>query len=1218
MNKSYNSSVDTEPAGWEHLPPALRMAAMSGHVNPRYTGDRKKADTALSAALKESFDNRNSGPRYNWDRSKTRSSRQIQTEHEERRKSLREGAEAVRRHLAQLDGTSPAIGSVAASSTASASIKNAANSQHDTALLRKKLKKVEKLIATETPGCKEYKKLQKKRAEYISQLGEVEVDDVVSDGAIYHKKQLCFEAGQKREESERAATENPEMQRDAEASELRRQEKEAADEAERRKKETIREEARRLREEALEKKRHDEEQAEEAHNRRRAMGEEARRRNGEALARKQIEGEAAEVKERRKQEALIEEATQLKEKTVERRSREKESAIVPKALTSSAYEMDEAKRKKAFLEEARALKQAAMEKKRQEELAAADIRINEAKRKESFLEEARQLKAAAMAKKAAEEAEEVTRRANAEEEEERRRIEAVEAEQELMQLRDAQRREEEIARSEQARNERKQEASQEYLDRRSLSEPYSENTRKILRELESMEDRNKKLEKSLVQNGIPLSEDIPYEVAKDKIAEITESMKDLASADMDPGVLEKKYNYLEEQLAKYSNALMLTDEYAEEQKRSEQEWEDAIETDNVNALMKIRSHMPVNVKIMTENELATTPTPNGKCLPKSLAKKFKRTNILQLLRVNPDEIEKMHPSLLEGIRTTGLTLTERRAIHEHLRDVSDRWEQKLSDPSSQKKYQWFQALKFKFKEMLNAYTTHVDKYGPPGNHPYAKRDESIGGGCPLLGNQCPLKADAVFDYSEDYGHPKGAIFESEGQSSMSRFTRKNSQPRNDSKSMESVTKIMDELRERLSLDSFETDVDKKLLRELFHLERRTRSLEKQLTQAGLALPQEDISYDVAKGKVAEITEEMKKIATKMGITSDVREMTRLESEFGRLSQELDKYNNAMMLTKEWTKEQEDKEKQWEVSVAPDNFEALQKIWRHMPVNIRDLSEEVLSSAPTLNGKTLPKAMAKKFKRTNILMLLRMDPADIEPMHPSSLEALRTTGLTLTERRALHEHLKTVAPKWQASSNDKMSERRWMWHASLKGKFKEVLENYEHHVHHYGPPGNHPYAARSDPTSGGCPLLGNLCPVKADLVTDYHDDYGFPDYSVYMKENVARSNLMTMEELERRRREDEMEYCGHGCPPVPSPAANNGVYEESTFGHMGVGLISAVQVSSKNEALSTNSSTAPKPALEGLMAEMHDKGAATKVTAPDSPSKRMKLGMLAAITGRGQK
>jgi hypothetical protein len=1170
----------------------------------------------------------------------------MEIDQEERRKTLREEAEAMRRRLEQLDGK---ISSVTATTVPTSPVKDKSTisgvlsetKAHDAELLRKKLKKVEKMIAKEAPGTKEYKKLQKKRAEYRSQLDDMsDSDDPASSSAVVEaeaddrKEQLRLQARRKREEAENAAAEKLQLQRDAEAEERRRKREEeqaaaeAAEEQERQRKEAIREEARRLREEAIEKKRREEEQAEEAERQRKeAIREEARRIKEEAMKKKRREEEAAEEEECRKKQARLEEARRLKEEALEKKRKEEEAAA---KLTAAPYETDEQKRKQAFLEEARALKQAAMEKKRKEEEETNTTILyesDEQKRKEAFLEEARALKAAAMAKKEAEEADAEVKekqcQAEAEAEEEERRARAVEVEQERAlaeaarrQQMEAQRQQDDVVRRD-AEQERaayhQQEASSDFLDRRALQEPFSDNTKKILRELENMENRHKKLEKSLVQNGIPVSEDIPYEVAKDKIAEISDSMRELASAEMDPYATEKKYNYLEEQLAKYTTAMMLTDEYAEEQKRIDQEWEDFIEADNIVALKKIWSHMPVNVKSMTEDDLSSTPSPNGKTLPISFARKFKRTNVLQLLRVNPNEIEKMHPSLLEGIRTTGLTLTERKAIHEHLRDVGDRWQDKIQDPSCEKKFQWFQNLKMKFQEVLNAYTSHVEKYGPPGNHPYAQRNNPGAGGCPMLGNQCPLKADAVLDYSDDYGYPQEAVYESGAASSSTTRSprRKGITVHKSSKPKASESEIMDELRERLCLDSHETDVDKKLMRELFHAEKRTRSLEKQLTQAGLALPQEDISFSVAKTKVAELTEDIKGIAAKMSNTSDSKEITRLEIEFGRISQELDKYNNAMMLTKEWAQEQEDKERQWEASVAPANYEALQKIWRHMPVNIRDLSEEVLSSAPTPNGKTLCKAMAKKFKRTNILMLLRLDPNDIEPMHPSSLEAMRTTGLTLTERRALHEHLKTVAPKWQLSTGDKMCERKWMWHASLKSKFKEMLEKYDQHVEQYGPASHHPYASRNDPGAGGCPLLGNQCPVKADLASDYNDDYGFPDCAVYMKENIAKSKLLTMEDIERRKMEDEMEYGGYegAAAPVPSSSSQDPV---PAVGHMGIGMMSAIHNAPKKESISsTDSGPPPARPKGGLMAELGEKTAKNEAEDSNVPAKRPLIGGLMA-------
>ena len=607
-------------------------------------------------------------------------------------------------------------------------------------------------------------------------------------------------------------------------------------------------------------------------------------------------------------------------------------------------------------------------------------------------------------------------------------------------------------------SEQKSEASKAFLDRRTLPQPLSGNSNKILRELEANEVRQKKLERSLIQNGISIIEEIPYEVAKEKIAEITESMKSLVERGLDYSA-EKEYFRLEEQLSKFTTALMLTDEYAEEVRRMEQEWEESIQADNVAAIQKLRSHMPVNIRHLTEDQLVTTTTPNGKTLPRPIARKFKRTNILQLLRVDPNDIEMMHPSLLEGMRTTSLTLTERRALHEHLKDVVERWTGKRADPSIEKKWQWYQALKLKFKETLSSYAR---------------------------GDQWTLKAEAAVDYGEDYGYTKEATYENSDRLESKKESSAHSRQAKEKLSKAakcSEADAIQEFRTSLRLETDETDIDKKLLRELYYADKRTKSLEKQLTQAGLSLPKEDISYDVAKTRIAELTEELNKVALSMGSTVDKKQMAKLEHTFGSLSQDLDKYTNAIMLTKEWVEEQQEKERQWESEISAANYEALQKVLRHMPVNIRNISENSLATDLTPNGKILPKAIGRKFKRTNILMILRTDPSVIESMHPSSLEAMRTTGLTLTERRAIHEHLKFVAPKWKAMTSDKMCERKWMWHASLQSKLKEMLKN----------PSN---------------------------VDDYSGDYGYPDTPVYEQQTVAKSNLLSMEELERRRAEED--------------------------------------------------------------------------------------------------
>ena len=180
----------------------------------------------------------------------------------------------------------------------------------------------------------------------------------------------------------------------------------------------------------------------------------------------------------------------------------------------------------------------------------------------------------------------------------------------------------------------------------------------------------------------------------------------------------------------------------------------------------------------------------------------------------------------------------------------------------------------------------------------------------------------------------------------------------------------------------------------------------------------------------------------------------------------------------------------------------------------------------------------------------------------------------------------------------------------------MLDNYDQHVQQYGPPSNHPYADRNDPGAGGCPLLGNQCPVKADLATSYNDDFGFPDYPVYMKEYIAKSKLLTMEDIERRKMEDEMEYGDYNGPPIPAPSTSS-QNDSSNVGHMGVGMMSAIQNSVKKE--SNDSGPPPaRPAMGGLMTELQNKANSDNDKhPPESPTKK-KRGLLAAITGRGRK
>jgi hypothetical protein len=54
------------------------------------------------------------------------------------------------------------------------------------------------------------------------------------------------------------------------------------------------------------------------------------------------------------------------------------------------------------------------------------------------------------------------------------------------------------------------------------------------------------------------------------------------------------------------------------------------------------------------------------------------------------------------------------------------------------------------------------------------------------------------------------------------------------------------------------------------------------------------------------------------------------------------------------------------SMMPGNEEAIKKLRRHMPIDVRNLSEVALCTQPTSNRNVLPKAIARKFKPTNVL------------------------------------------------------------------------------------------------------------------------------------------------------------------------------------------------------------------------------------------------------------
>ncbi|KAF0687161.1 Aste57867_21132 [Aphanomyces stellatus] len=273
-----------------------------------------------------------------------------------------------------------------------------------------------------------------------------------------------------------------------------------------------------------------------------------------------------------------------------------------------------------------------------------------------------------------------------------------------------------------------------------------------------------KLEKQLQQAGIAIADDIPYEEAKAKVETIAKRMAEIGSADVthpDPAIqkeLRNEYYKLEQDMEKYNTALMLTDEYAAEQERKEREWEEENYEENVAAVKAIRRMMPVDVASRTEAVLQEEAGPSGIKLPRDVALKFKRTNVLQILRIAPQDLAKSHPSVLENLRVTGLTVTERRALHMHLKDVALQWESQKGEEMAARRLQFFKTLKETFKTVVASYNRHVAQYGPKGQHPYLTRGDESGMGCPLIGKQCPLKADAAPAYTLDLGYPEGDVY----------------------------------------------------------------------------------------------------------------------------------------------------------------------------------------------------------------------------------------------------------------------------------------------------------------------------------------------------------------------------------------------------------------------------------------------------------------------------
>lgn len=253
----------------------------------------------------------------------------------------------------------------------------------------------------------------------------------------------------------------------------------------------------------------------------------------------------------------------------------------------------------------------------------------------------------------------------------------------------------------------------------------------------ALKKKLKILERQLQQAGISVAEVIPYELAKRKVSEISKRMQEIGSCEvtMDDKVAQaaarKEYYILEQEMEKYHTALLLTDEYIEEQCRKEREWEDTNRQPNLDAARLLWSAIPVNIARLSEKGLMEMNTPSGVKFPSELARRLKRTNVLQLLRENPKTIAKMHPSVIEGYRTTGLTLVERRALHHVMQAPFQEWKGQQKEEMAQRKFLWYSKLK-------EALVLAIDKLD---SHVASTDKTSTDHSCDLLGGACPVRAD---------------------------------------------------------------------------------------------------------------------------------------------------------------------------------------------------------------------------------------------------------------------------------------------------------------------------------------------------------------------------------------------------------------------------------------------------------------------------------------------
>ncbi|KAF0689578.1 Aste57867_18997 [Aphanomyces stellatus] len=268
-----------------------------------------------------------------------------------------------------------------------------------------------------------------------------------------------------------------------------------------------------------------------------------------------------------------------------------------------------------------------------------------------------------------------------------------------------------------------------------------------LSEAASLRRQLAKMARQMQQAGLNVAEDIPYAEAKRRVDAVSQRMHEIGSSEVvhedkaEQAALRKEYYELEKEMEKYSTALMMTDEYVQEQAAAARAWDAAQAAANDAALATVRRCVPVDVAVLSEKQLAT------QLGAPALARKLKRTNVLQLVRVAPATIQRMHPSIVEGYRLAGLGLIERRALHVVLAAPAAEWKKQSKDEFATRKYTWFKKLHKALVDAIESYDRH---------HPGSKDASHV---CSAR-HACPVLIEAKVDqlYAVDLGCPPDAQY----------------------------------------------------------------------------------------------------------------------------------------------------------------------------------------------------------------------------------------------------------------------------------------------------------------------------------------------------------------------------------------------------------------------------------------------------------------------------